>query len=56
VITGGGPGTVTETLSFYAGRIFTLANFPYAATLSLIVLIVLNAAAMLFIRLTRIRF
>lgn len=56
VMTGGGPGTVTETLSFYAGRIFTLANFPYAATLSLIVLIVLNGLAILFIRLARIRF
>ncbi len=42
VMTGGGPGTTTETLSFYAGRVFGVANFPYAATLSLITLIVLN--------------
>ena len=28
--------------TFYAGRIFGIANFPYAATLSLITLIVLN--------------
>jgi multiple sugar transport system permease protein len=56
VMTGGGPGTETETLSFYAGRLFTLANFPYAATLSLIVLIVLNVVAMLFIKLARVRF
>ena len=42
VMTGGGPGTTTETMSFYAGRVFGVANFPYAATLSLITLIVLN--------------
>jgi len=56
VMTGGGPGTTTETLSFYAGRVFGIANFPYAATLSLITLIVLNIAVTLFVRLARIRF
>jgi multiple sugar transport system permease protein len=55
VMTGGGPGIATETLSFYAGRIFTLANFPYAATLSLITLIVLNVAVTAFMRLARVR-
>ncbi|MFO1036646.1 MAG: sugar ABC transporter permease [Geminicoccaceae bacterium] len=55
VMTSGGPGIATETLSFYAGRIFTLANFPYAATLSLIVLIVLNVLADLFIRIFKVR-
>ena len=55
VMTGGGPGTTTETLSFYAGRVFGVANFPYAATLSLITLIVLNVCMALFIRLARIR-
>ena len=54
-MTGGGPGTTTETLSFYSGRVFGVANFPYAATLSLITLIVLNIAMTLFIRLARIR-
>ena len=49
-MTGGGPGTTTETMSFYAGRVFGVANFPYAATLSLITLIVLNLGVTLFIR------
>lgn len=56
VMTTGGPGTTTETLSFYAGRVFTVGNFPYAATISLIVLIVLIVAANLFMRLFRVRF
>lgn len=56
VMTGGGPGTSTEALSFYAGRVFTTGNFPYAATVSLITLIVLILAANLFIRLFRVRF
>ena len=56
VMTSGGPGTETETLSFYAGRLFTLANFPYAATLALIVLISLNVIASIFIKLFKVRF
>lgn len=56
VMTSGGPGTETETLSFYAGRLFTLANFPYAATLALIVLISLNVMASIFIKLFKVRF
>jgi multiple sugar transport system permease protein len=55
VMTGGGPGTTTETMSFYAGRVFGVANFPYAATLSLITLIVLNIGVTLFMRLARVR-
>ncbi len=56
VMTGGGPGTTTEVLSSYAGRIFTLGNFPYAATLSLIVLITLVIVANVLIRVFRVRF
>lgn len=56
VMTAGGPGTTTESLSFYAGRVFTTGNFSYAATLSLIVLVVLVMAANLLIKLFRIRF
>jgi len=55
VMTAGGPGTTTETLSWYAGRAFGVADFPYAATLSLITLIALNLLALLFIRLARVR-
>ena len=56
VMSGGGPGTTTEVLSFYAGRIFTVGNFPYAATLSLIILLMLILVANLFIRIFRVRF
>lgn len=55
-MTGGGPGTETEVLSFYAGRVFGVANFAYAATLSLVLLVVLNALALIFIRFFRVRF
>jgi multiple sugar transport system permease protein len=55
-MTGGGPGTVTETLSFYAGRAFGVADFSYAATLSLITLITLNVTCFLFIKLARVKF
>jgi len=55
-MTGGGPGTVTETLSFYAGRAFGVADFSYAATLSLITLIALNLICFLFIKFARVKF
>ena len=42
-------------MSFYAGRVFGVANFPYAATLSLITLIVLNIGVTAFMRLARVR-
>lgn len=56
VMTGGGPGTATEVLSFYAGRVFTTGNFSYAATISLITLVALIVIANLFIRLFKVRF
>ena len=56
VMTSGGPGTATETISYYAGKIFGLANFPYSATLSIITLVVINLAALIFVRVARIRF
>jgi multiple sugar transport system permease protein len=56
VMTGGGPGTTTEAMSFYAGRIFTVGNFPYAATLSLIILALLIVVANVFIRVFKVRF
>jgi multiple sugar transport system permease protein len=55
-MTTGGPGTATETLSFYAGREFTTANFNYASTLSLITLILLNVICMVFIKVSRVKF
>ena len=56
IITGGGPGTQTESLSFYAGRIYFTGDFPYAATLSLLVLVALILVANLFVRLFKVRF
>jgi len=56
VMTSGGPGTATETISYYAGKIFGLANFPYSATLSIITLVAINLAALIFVRVARIRF
>jgi multiple sugar transport system permease protein len=56
IITAGGPGTATESLSFYAGRIYFTGDFPYAATLSLIVLVVLIIVSNLFVRLFKVRF
>jgi multiple sugar transport system permease protein len=55
VMTSGGPGTDTETLSWYAGRLFGLANFPGAAILALLTLLLVNAAAATFMRLARVR-
>ena len=55
-MTAGGPGTATETLSFYAGRVFNVANFNYAATLSLIMLIILNVVCFAFLKLARVRY
>lgn len=56
VMTSGGPGTVTETMSAYAGRIFTTGNFPYAATLSLLTLIIIIVVANAFVSLFKVRF
>ena len=57
VMTDGGPGTATETLTAYAGTIyFKNADFPYASTVALLTLILLIVTANLFIKLFRVRF
>jgi multiple sugar transport system permease protein len=56
VMTSGGPGTATETLSAYAGRIFMTGNFPYAATLALMTMIVVIIIANLFVSIFKVRF
>lgn len=56
VMTSGGPGTVTETMSAYAGRIFFSGNFPYAATLALLTLLIILVVSNLFIQVFRVRF
>jgi multiple sugar transport system permease protein len=56
VMTSGGPGIATETMSAYAGRIFMTGNFPYAATLSILSMLIIVVVANIFIRLFRVRF
>jgi multiple sugar transport system permease protein len=56
VMTSGGPGTATETISAYAGRIFVTGNFPYAATLSLLTMLIVIIVANLFVRIFKVRF
>jgi multiple sugar transport system permease protein len=57
VMTEGGPGTATETLTAYAGTIyFKNADFPYASTIALLTLILVVATSSLFIKLFKVRF
>jgi multiple sugar transport system permease protein len=57
VMTEGGPGTATETLTAYAGTIyFKNADFPYASTIALLTLILLLATSSLFIKIFKVRF
>jgi multiple sugar transport system permease protein len=57
VMTEGGPGTATETLTAYAGTIyFKNADFPYASTVSLLTLILVVATSGIFIKIFKVRF
>jgi multiple sugar transport system permease protein len=57
VMTEGGPGTATETLTAYAGTIyFKNADFPYASTLALLTLILLIVTSTIFIKLFKVKF
>ncbi|HWA44175.1 MAG TPA: sugar ABC transporter permease [Hypericibacter adhaerens] len=57
VMTEGGPGTSTETLTAYAGAIyFKNADFPYASTVALLTLILVVATSTLFMKIFRVRF
>jgi multiple sugar transport system permease protein len=56
VMTDSGPGTATETMTSYAGRIyFGTADFPYASTVALMTLILVIAISTLFMRLFKVR-
>jgi multiple sugar transport system permease protein len=57
VMTDSGPGTATETLSSYAGRVYFGGNpdGPYTATVALITLIIVIAASSLFMKLARVK-
>jgi multiple sugar transport system permease protein len=57
VMTEGGPGTATETLTSYAGTIyFKNADFPYASTLALLTLILVIVTSTVFIKLFKVKF
>lgn len=57
VMTDGGPGTATETLTAYAGTIyFKEANFPYASTIALFTLILVVVTSAAFIKIFKVRF
>ncbi len=56
VMTDSGPGTATETMTSYAGRIyFGNADFPYASTISLITLVLVIATSTLFMRVFKVK-
>lgn len=57
VMTDGGPGTATETLTTYAGTVyFKSANFPYASTIALVTLVMVIVTANVFIKIFKVRF
>jgi multiple sugar transport system permease protein len=56
VMTDSGPGTATETLTSYAGRIyFGNADFPYASTIALLTLILVIIVSTVFMRVFKVR-
>jgi multiple sugar transport system permease protein len=57
VMTDSGPGTATETLSSYAGRVYFGGNpdGPYAATIALITLIIVIITSTIFMRVFKVK-
>jgi multiple sugar transport system permease protein len=56
VMTDSGPGTATETMTSYAGRIyFGNADFPYASTVALLTLILVIVLSTLFMKIFKVR-
>ena len=56
VMTDSGPGTATETMTSYAGRIyFGNADFPYASTISLLTLLLVIITSTVFMRLLKVK-
>ena len=52
---GSGPGTATETLTAYSGRIYFTGEFPYASTIALLTLIIVIIVSTLFMKLFRVK-
>ena len=56
VMTNSGPGTATETLTSYAGRIyFGNADFPYASTIALLTLIIVILVSSTFMKIFKVK-
>jgi multiple sugar transport system permease protein len=56
VMTDSGPGTATETMTSYAGRIyFGNADFPYASTVALLTLILVIVLSTFFMKIFKVR-
>ena len=56
VMTDSGPGTATETLTSYAGRIyFGNADFPYASTIALLTLIIVILVSSTFMKVFKVK-
>ncbi len=56
VMTDSGPGTATETMTSYAGRIyFGNADFPYASTIALMTLVLVILLSTVFMKLFRVK-
>ncbi len=56
VMTDSGPGTATETLTSYAGRIyFGNADFPYASTIALLTLVIVILVSSTFMQVFKVK-
>ena len=56
VMTDSGPGTATETLTSYAGRIyFGTADFPYASTIALLTLVIVIVVSSAFMKIFKVK-
>ena len=56
VMTDSGPGTATETLTSYSGRIyFGNADFPYASTIALLTLILVIVVSTVFMKVFKVK-
>ena len=56
VMTDSGPGTATETLTSYAGRIyFGNADFPYASTIALLTLVIVIVVSTVFMKICKVK-
>ncbi len=55
VMTDSGPGTATETMTSYAGRIYFNGDFQYASTISLLTLVLVILTSTIFMRVLKVK-